>query len=148
MPDNDNDKEEFAMQAIFGRVILPVADQGFSKAVVGRVRQRIWTRRLAFLPAIAIGLVIAFPIISQFLLVASNELMGLIASAEESDSLGQFQVLLSMLPLRETAQAASNEIAQVSAKIDSVSLYRRYQMYILPGLIALISLGATRVIER
>ncbi len=148
MPENVNDEEEFAMQAMFGRMIPPVADQGFSETVVGLVRRRIWKRRLILLPAFAIGLVVAFPVITQFLLIASNELVGLIASAEESESLGQLKVLLSLLPLRESAQTASQEIAQMSAQIDSMSWYRQYQVYILAGLMALISLVATRLIER
>ncbi len=143
-----NDQEEFALQAMFGRTIPPVADQGFSKIVLGRVRRQIWKRRLIFLSTIAIGLVIALPAIPQVLLTLSNELMGLVARAEESDALGQFQVLLTMLPLRETAQATSEEIAHVSAQIGTASWYLPNQMYILAGLMALISLVATRLLER
>lgn len=148
MTDAIDNQEEFALQAMFGRAIPPVADRGFSKAVVGRVRLKIWKRRLVLLSTAAIGLVIALPAIPQLLLTFSNGLATLAAHAGESDTLRQFQVLLTMLPLRETAQAASEEIANVSARIGTISWYLQNKMIVLAGLMALITLAATRLLER
>ncbi len=148
MAENTNEQEAFALQAMFGRAIPPVSDQGFSNSVVKRVQQENRKRRLVLLPAVAIGIAMALPAISQFLLMLSNELLGLVARAEQSETIGQFQVLLSILPFRETAQAVSDEITQVGAEIGKVSWYQQNFVLILAGLAALVSLLATRMIER
>ena len=142
-----NSQQEFALQTMFGREIPPVADAGFSKTVLGRVRRRIWKRRVILLSATAIGLLIALPTATQLLLVLSNELVALVASAEESEALGQFQVLLSMLPLRETAQAASEELRAVSSQVNAASWFQQNQMLVVAGLMALVSFVTTRLLN-
>jgi hypothetical protein len=140
-----NEREEIALQAMFGRAVAPVADEGFSKGVLGRVRRTIWTRRIVTLSTVAIGLLIAAPVVPQFLLTLSDQLVGLAASVEESGTLGQFQALL---PLRETAQAASEEIVQVSNQMSTASWYLKNQAYFLAGLMALVSIVVPRVMGR
>jgi hypothetical protein len=50
----------------------PIADDGFSQRVVGRIRRRIWIRRLALPIAIIIGGAIAIKPASQLVLAASK----------------------------------------------------------------------------
>lgn len=52
------DKDELALEALFRSE--PVADDGFSRRVVARVRRRIWLRRLIMPVALAFGSLIAF----------------------------------------------------------------------------------------
>jgi len=50
----------------------PIADDGFSRRIVGRIRRRIWVRRLALPVAMLIGGAIAIKPASQLLLAASK----------------------------------------------------------------------------
>ena len=52
------DKDELALEALFRSE--PIADDGFSRRVVARVRRRIWLRRLVMPVALALGSLIAF----------------------------------------------------------------------------------------
>ena len=148
MTEGTSTQEEFALQTMFGRALPSVADEGFSKTVHGRVQKTIWKRRLILLFSVIIGLIIGLPAISQVLLMLSNELTEFAASAQDSEALGQLQILLAMLPLRESAQAISEEIASYSAKIGTVSWYLQNKVFILAGLMAVLSLVATRILGR
>ena len=148
MSNKADNQETFALQAMFGREIPPVADAGFAKSVLGRVRRKIWKRRLTLLSASVIGLMIALPTIGQLFLALGNGLTGLAARAEESDALGQIGTLLTILPLRETAEIASQELTTISSQISTASWYFQNQMLIIAGLLAVISLAATRLLER
>ncbi len=148
MTDGISESEAFALQAMFSRAIPPVPDQGFSQTTVHLIRRKIWRRRLILLPAVAFGIVMALPALSQLLLMLSNELLALITSAENSESIGQLQLLLSMLPLRDAAQAVNGEITRLSGDIGNVSWYQQNAAFILAGLAAVISLAATRVLGR
>ncbi|MDH3645908.1 MAG: hypothetical protein OER80_03960 [Gammaproteobacteria bacterium] len=141
-------QEEFAMQAMFGREIPPVADDGFSKTVLVRVRRKIWKRRVTLLSATVLGLVIALPTVGQLLLMLSNELVALAARAETSDTLGQLGSLASLLPLRETAQIASDELKNFSAQISPVSWYQQNRLLVGAGLLSLASLFMTHILDR
>lgn len=148
MTETLNDQEELELRAIFGRAIEPVADQGFSMNVLGRIRRKIWQRRLVLMSTIAIGLVIALPTVPQLLTTLSGELVALVTHAEESDAFGKIQAVLTLLPLRETVQAASTEMAQVGAEMGAVSWFAHLPMYILAGLMALLGLLGARLLER
>ena len=52
------DKDDLALEALFRSE--PVADDGFSRRVVARVRRRIWLRRLVMPVALVLGSLIAF----------------------------------------------------------------------------------------
>ena len=52
------DKDDLALEALFRSA--PIADDGFSRKVVARVRRRMWLRRLALPLAFAVGIVVAF----------------------------------------------------------------------------------------
>ena len=147
MTEITDDREEFALQAAFGRSIRPVADDGFANRVVGRVRRQVWKRRVVLLTALAAGLVIALPALPAFLLMFSGGLAGIAARAEGTSALGDFQVLLQSLPLRETVEAASQSIANASAQISQVSQYQEAQMLVLACLLAVVSFVASRVLE-
>ncbi len=140
--------EESRMRSMFGREIPPVPDDGFSTSIVKRIRLKIWQRRLILLAAIIPGLLIAVPMLSQLLLTMSNELVILVARGEQSESLGQVRVLLTMLPVRQVAQAAGNELMNISTQIGTVGWFRQNQALALAGLLAVGSLIATRLLER
>ncbi|MDX1482033.1 MAG: hypothetical protein R3315_10170 [Woeseiaceae bacterium] len=57
MADRLKDAEDRALEALFAAP--PIADDGFSKRVVARVRRRMWLRRLALPVAFAVGAAIA-----------------------------------------------------------------------------------------
>lgn len=52
------DKGELALENLFGSE--PIADAGFSRKVMARVRRKIWLQRLAMPIAIIVGGLIAF----------------------------------------------------------------------------------------
>ncbi len=59
MAEHMKDSEDKALEALFRSE--PIADDGFSRRVVTRVRRRIWVRRLALPLASGVGAVIALP---------------------------------------------------------------------------------------
>ena len=148
MTERTNTQEEFALQTMFGHVLCPVADEGFSKTVLVRVQKNIWKRRVVLLFSVSIGLIIGLPAISHLLLMLSNELTEFAASAQNAEALGQLQIFLAVLPLRESAQIVSEEIASYNARIDAVTWYLQNKVYILAGLMAALSLVATRILSR
>lgn len=148
MSDNITEHEEFALRAVLGREIPPVPDGGFSKTVIGRVRLRIWQRRLILLLATAIGLIIALPPLTELLLASSNLLVELVERAEDSDALGQFRILLTMLPVRETVQAVSTKLANATEQMDTAAWIVKNQILVAAGLLALCSVAVVRLLER
>ena len=64
------DAEDRLLESIFKSE--PIADDGFSRRVVGRIRRRIWVRRLALPVAMIVGGVIAIKPASQLLLAVSK----------------------------------------------------------------------------
>ena len=65
MVDRLKDKEDLKLEAIFRSE--PIADGGFSRRVVARVRRQMWMRRLAMPVAFLVGSAIAFKPLSQLL---------------------------------------------------------------------------------
>lgn len=57
MVERMKDKDDLALEALFSSE--PIADEGFTRGVVRRVRRRIWIRRLALPTAVVLGLAIA-----------------------------------------------------------------------------------------
>ena len=64
MADRLKDKEDLKLEAMFGSEA--VADDGFSRRVVSRVRRRIWVQRLSLPIAFVVGGAIAVKPLSQF----------------------------------------------------------------------------------
>lgn len=63
MADRMRDPEDARLEQLFASE--PVADDGFSAAIVKRIRRRLWVRRLVLPVAAAIGASIAFgPLVS------------------------------------------------------------------------------------
>ena len=62
MAERIKDAEDRYLESLFESA--PVADDGFSRRVVGKVRRRLWLRRLALPVAATIGGVIAFEPVS------------------------------------------------------------------------------------
>ncbi|NNF15926.1 MAG: hypothetical protein HKN70_04220 [Gammaproteobacteria bacterium] len=148
MTSTPNNQDEFALQRIFSQAIPPVVDDGFSTGVVVRIRRNIWKRRLVLAVSVVMGLAVGLPAIAQALLSFSNSLAEFAVAAQTTDALGQFGILLSMLPLREGAEVISQDIAQFSAQIGSVSWYEQNRVYVLAGVMTAVSFVATRVLVR
>jgi hypothetical protein len=70
MAEKLRDAEDRMLESLFASE--PIADDGFSQRVVGRIRRRIWIRRLALPIAIIIGGAIAIKPASQLVLAASK----------------------------------------------------------------------------
>ncbi|MCH9694734.1 MAG: hypothetical protein K0U72_09510 [Gammaproteobacteria bacterium] len=94
MAERIKDAEDRLLESMFES--LPVADDGFSVKVVGKIRRRLWLRRLTLPVAASIGGVIAFkPLASLVSTLASftsfvpNEYVNTAAS-----SLPQLQMLI------------------------------------------------------
>lgn len=66
------DAEDRSLESMFRSE--PIADDGFSRRVVGRIRRRIWVQRLALPVAILVGTAIAIKPASQ-LFVAATKLL-------------------------------------------------------------------------
>ncbi len=70
MAEKLRDAEDRMLESMFASE--PIADDGFSQRVVGRIRRRIWVRRLALPVAMVVGLAIAIKPASQLVLAASK----------------------------------------------------------------------------
>jgi hypothetical protein len=70
MAEKLKDAEDRLLESLFASD--PIADDGFSQRVVGRIRRRIWVRRLALPLAMLIGAAIAIKPASQLVLAASK----------------------------------------------------------------------------
>ncbi|NIL94813.1 MAG: hypothetical protein GTO71_10360 [Woeseiaceae bacterium] len=70
MAEKLRDAEDRWLESMFAAE--PIADDGFSRRVVGRIRRRIWIRRLALPVAMLVGGVIALKPASQLLLAVSK----------------------------------------------------------------------------
>ncbi|MFQ6007272.1 MAG: hypothetical protein ACE5OQ_17425 [Woeseia sp.] len=75
MVDRLKDNEDRKLETLFSSE--PVADAGFSRKVMSRIRRRIWIRRLSLPTAFVIGAAIALKPLSQ-LIVAFSQLLTLI----------------------------------------------------------------------
>ncbi len=65
MADRLKDNEDLALEALFQSE--PIADDGFSQQVVGRLRRRIWTRRFLLPGAVFLGSAVAAKPLSTLL---------------------------------------------------------------------------------
>ncbi|MDJ0940274.1 MAG: hypothetical protein QNJ00_10975, partial [Woeseiaceae bacterium] len=70
MADSTKDAEDRMLESMFAAE--PIADDGFSKAVVARVRRRIWLRRLALPIAMVTGGAIAVKPASELVIAVSK----------------------------------------------------------------------------
>lgn len=147
MTDDLNNKEEFALQAMFGGAVSPIADDGFSSKVISRVHRNVWRRRLVFFTALAMGLFIALPLIPQLLLFTGEQLKSVSIDIEQSRTLGQFQELIELLPIRESAQTVNNELADISNRLSGGSFTQEILLFLLAGLMVLITFLVTRIPE-
>ena len=68
------DAEDRMLESMFQT--RPIADDGFSRRVVTRIRRRLWVRRLTLPVAMLIGGAIAVEPLSQLVIAASNTVMG------------------------------------------------------------------------
>lgn len=93
MVDKLRDAEDRMLETMFQSE--SIADDGFSRRVVARIRRQLWIRRLALPVAMLIGGAIAIKPVSQ-LLIATSKL--LTAVPEEL-----FQVPADLLPQMEAA---------------------------------------------
>ncbi len=87
------DAEDRMLEAMFQA--RPVADDGFSRRVVSRIRRRLWVRRLALPIAMLIGGAIAIKPLSQ-LVVAGSKLLTAVPD-------GLLEMPVSWLPQMEAA---------------------------------------------
>jgi hypothetical protein len=65
MADRLKDNEDLVLEALFRAE--PIADDGFSKQVVGTLKRRIWTRRIMLPAAVFVGSAIAAKPVSVLL---------------------------------------------------------------------------------
>ena len=99
MADKQRDAEDRWLESMFQSE--PIADDGFSRRVVARIRRQLWVRRLALPVAMLIGGAIAIKPVSQLLTAASK--------------------LLTAVP-EELFQAPANLLPQMEAAVFGVSL--------------------------
>lgn len=70
MAEKIKDADDLLLQSLFASE--PVADDGFSKRVVGRIRRQLWLRRVSLPISILIGGAIALQPLSQLTLAVSK----------------------------------------------------------------------------
>ena len=70
MADKMKDADDRLLEAMFAST--PIADAGFSAAVVKRVRRRLWLRRLAVPVAALVGGAIAIKPLTDFVTIAAS----------------------------------------------------------------------------
>ena len=94
MAERMKDNEDLALEALFASE--PLADDGFSRKVMQRLRRRLWVRRLALPTAVVAGLAIA--------------------AKPATEMVGAFSGLTGLLPEGLLAQATS-QIPQLSSMV-------------------------------
>ncbi len=114
------DAEDRMLESMFQA--RPIADDGFSRRVVTRIRRRLWVRRLTLPVAMLIGGAIAVKPLSQ-LAVAASKLLTVVPE-------GVLEMPVSWLP-------------QMEAAVFGVSLT---QMVVLGGMTLAAALLGTRLI--
>jgi len=72
-------REEKQLTALFAGALGPLADEGFSAAVVRRIRRRIWIRRAVLGGAVIVGALLAFPPAYELAVSAGDGLASLIS---------------------------------------------------------------------
>ncbi len=70
MAERTKDEQDRMLESMFESA--PIADNGFSAAVVRKVRRRIWVRRLALPVATTIGLLISYKPMVALVTTAAN----------------------------------------------------------------------------
>jgi len=70
MADKLKDAEDELLESLFAAE--PIADDGFSERVVGRIRRRLWIERLSLPVAATVGGVIAFKPVVALVTLASE----------------------------------------------------------------------------
>ncbi len=70
MADRLKDSEDRLLESMF--VAEPIADDGFSARVVGRIRRRLWLRRLLLPAAILVGGAIALEPVTEFVEIVAG----------------------------------------------------------------------------
>ncbi|CAN5215845.1 hypothetical protein BH24PSE2_BH24PSE2_02720 [soil metagenome] len=145
MADDITVEEERALRALFAGAIPSVADDGFSGALTRRLRIGIWRRRLLLALAGVAGFVIASPAIAEILVVTSQLLATLVTQSDDGAGAGQLRLLLTMLPVRELVEGASEKLMNVSG---TIAWFRQYEMLLVAAIPALGSLAIARLLER
>ena len=87
MADRLKDNEDLALEALFRAE--PIADDGFSKQVVGRLQRRIWTRRIMLPAAVFVGSAIAAKPVSVLLGTLSDALNSVPGAASAASLRGE-----------------------------------------------------------
>jgi len=70
MAEKVKDADDLLLQSLFASE--PIADDGFSKRVVGRIRRQLWLRRITLPLSILIGTAISLKPLSQLTLAVSK----------------------------------------------------------------------------
>jgi hypothetical protein len=148
MTENFDVQEEQALRALFAGAIPSVADDGFSRFVVKRIRVGIWRRRLLLASATLVGFVIAAPAIAELLVAVGQLLADLVSLPDDASGAGLLHLLLTMLPVRETIEGANARLMSVSDTIESLAWFRQHQMLLNAAVLALGSLAIPRLLER
>ena len=92
MVERRKDAEDRILEAMFRTE--PIADDGFSRRVIRRIRRRLWIRRLALPSAVLIGGAIAIKPAWQ-LVVAASKVLAVVPE-------GLFELPVSWIPQIET----------------------------------------------
>ncbi len=94
MAEKIKDAEDRMLESLFASE--PVADDGFSEMIVGRIRRRLWVRRLTLPVAAIIGGVVAFKPLTAFVAAASKLLgqLPLDALGATAQSVPQLQTIV------------------------------------------------------
>jgi hypothetical protein len=112
MADRIRDPEDRLLAALFAAE--PIADDGFSERIAGRIRRRIWVRRLALPIATVTGTAIAAGPMLR-LAEAGTTLLGVLPSRWTTiplDLLPQLPVLLTGVALLVVGMLAARMLAE------------------------------------
>ena len=112
-------EEEGRLSELFEALTPPLQDEGFSANVVGRIRRRVWLRRVVLGTAVVVGGVLAF------------------------GPLSELSVLVSGLPV-----LLSEGLVTVATSWNDPAWLARNRVALILVLLAVASPGAIRLLER
>ena len=135
------------MDRLIGTAMPAIDDAGFSAAVLGKLKRRIWTRRLVLSGATIAGLALALPFLGEMLFGLSDQLTLLADNWDQVARPGEVSALLNTVPARDVLLHVGGFLGQIGAHWNDPGWYMQFGVAFPAALLALLSPLLVRILE-
>ena len=139
--------EELNLDRLIGKAMPPIDDAGFTDVVLGRLKRRIWTRRLVLSGATVAGLALALPFFSELVFGLSDQLTQLANNWDQVAKPGEVSALLNTVPARDALLQIGGFLGQVGDNWNDPEWYMQFGVALPASLLALLSPLLARFLE-